>query len=79
MASSKDWKLAATVVQWVLAALALLFIVTGFGITQSSTVTPLTLGLLTKAVATQIHLALPIPFIIVLALHVYIALARPKK
>lgn len=58
--------------------LVLLYIITGFGITDYRAVEPLTLGLLTKALSQQIHRALAAPFIIVLALHIYFTLTQKK-
>ncbi len=59
--------------------LVILYLLTGFGITNYQIVEPLTLGLLGKALSEQIHLALALPFIIVLALHIYFAYFRKKE
>lgn len=48
-----------------------LYILTGFGITQFRVVETLTFGLLTKNVSFKIHDHLFIPFIILLGLHVF--------
>ena len=58
--------------------LIILYLLTGLGITNYQIVEPLTLGLLTKALSQKIHMALALPFIIVLALHIYFALSRKK-
>jgi len=63
---------------WTLAALALLFLATGFGITEPRIVEALSLGILTKAVSFRIHSLLWGPFLILLVLHVYMTAARTR-
>ncbi len=58
-------------VSWTLLAFTLLFLISGFGITEPRLVQPLTFGLLDKALSQQIHFLLWGPFLIVLVLHVY--------
>ena len=55
-----------------LAVVAVLYIVTGFGITQFRIVETLTLDLLTKNVAFKIHDSLLVPAVVLLALHLYL-------
>jgi len=62
--------LAAKTVRWLLLAVVLLYLASGVGITEFRTVEPLTLGLLTKAVAFRLHDALLAPFIALVVLHV---------
>ena len=57
-------------VAWLLLAATLLFLVTGFGITDSNTIAPYTLGLLGKADSFRIHEVLWAPFLALLVLHV---------
>ncbi|MCX6005356.1 MAG: hypothetical protein NT082_06765 [Chloroflexi bacterium] len=45
--------------------------ITGYGITEFRIVETLTLGLITKPVAFQIHNNLMIPFLILLLLHIF--------
>lgn len=52
-----------------LAIVIVLYIVTGFGITEFRTIETLTFGLLTKNLAFKIHNVLLIPSIILLILH----------
>jgi len=52
-----------------LAIVIVLYIVTGFGITEFRAIETLTFGLLTKNLAFKIHNALLIPSIILLILH----------
>ncbi len=54
-----------------LLVLTLLFVITGFGITEPLLVRSLTFGLLDKALSQQIHFLLWGPFLIVLVLHIY--------
>jgi len=56
-------------VGWLLLILAILLVITGLGITEARWVTPLTLGLLGKALSFQLHSLLWIPFLAVLVLH----------
>ncbi|TKJ43766.1 hypothetical protein CEE35_08470 [Candidatus Aerophobetes bacterium Ae_b3b] len=58
------------VIGWSLFVLMVLFIITGFGITQFRTVERITLGLLGKALSFKVHLKLWIPLIILLSLHI---------
>ena len=56
-----------------------LYLLTGFGITQFRVVETLTFGLLTKNVSFKIHDNLFIPSIILLGLHVFLAIKKGKK
>ena len=67
------------IIHWLLAALAVIYIVTGFGITEFRTVEALTFGLLTKNLAFRIHNILWIPFIILLGLHIFLSLVKRRK
>lgn len=67
-------------VHWLLALAAILYIISGLGITQYRTVEAITLGLLTKELSFRVHNSLLIPFIVLLGLHIYLTLAaRDKK
>jgi thiosulfate reductase cytochrome b subunit len=63
--------LARQVVHWLLLAVIVLYLLTGFGITEYRVVEHLTFGLLTKNLAFNIHNNLLIPFIVLLILHIY--------
>jgi dolichol kinase len=66
-------------VHWLLVTVILLYIVTGYGITHYQIVEPATLGLLGKLWAFKIHDNLMIPFVVLLALHIYqIAVRRSQ-
>jgi thiosulfate reductase cytochrome b subunit len=59
------------VVHWLLLAVLLLYVLTGFGITSYRTVESITFGLLTKPLAFKIHDNLIIPFVVLIGLHIY--------
>ena len=64
-------------IKWLLLVAVILYVVTGFGISEFRTVETLTFGLLTKNLAFRIHEAIWIPFAVLLAVHVlYSPLAR---
>jgi len=67
------------IIHWLLAVLVIIYLVTGFGITEFRTIETLTLGLLTKNLAFEIHNNLWIPFIILLGLHFFFSLIRKRK
>lgn len=70
----KEWiKWAKRIIRWALLIVTLLYMVTGFGITEFRTVESLTFGLLDKVWAFRIHNNLEIPFITLLALHVLLS------
>ncbi len=59
-------------VHWLLAVLVIVYLITGFGITEYRIVESLTFGLLTKSLAQRIHMNVEIPFIILLILHIWL-------
>jgi cellobiose-specific phosphotransferase system component IIC len=59
-------------VHWLLTVLVIVYLLTGFGITEYRIVEPLTFGLLTKNLAQRIHTSIEIPFIILLILHIWL-------
>jgi cytochrome b subunit of formate dehydrogenase len=66
-------------VKWLLLAVTLLFVVTGFGITEFRVVETITFGWLTKSWALKLHDNLWIPFIVLLALHVVLPFVFKRK
>jgi len=58
------------VVHWLLIIVTVLYLVTGFGITEFRIVETFTFGLLTKSLAFRLHDNLLIPFVILLILHI---------
>jgi cytochrome b subunit of formate dehydrogenase len=67
------------VTHWALVVAALVFLISGFGITEFRIVETLTFGLLTKTLAFKIHEVFWIPFVILLVLHSYQGLSQKKK
>jgi thiosulfate reductase cytochrome b subunit len=59
-------------IQWTLTALVIIYLITGFGITEYRIVEPLTFGLLTKSLAQKIHINIEIPFIVFLISHIWL-------
>jgi hypothetical protein len=57
-------------VAWLLLAVTIVYLVSGFGITSPEIAGPLTAGILGKALAFRLHDVLWMPFIALLALHV---------
>ena len=57
----------------------IVFLVSGFGITEFRIVETLTFELLTKSLAFKIHEVIWIPFVILLVLHSYQGLSRKKN
>jgi cytochrome b subunit of formate dehydrogenase len=58
------------IIRWLLVVGIIIYIVTGYGITEFRIVEHLTFGLLTKSLAFKIHDALAIPFMTLLLLHI---------
>ena len=67
------------IIHWLLAILVIIYLVTGFGITEFRTVETLTFGLLTKTLSFKIHMNLWIPFVILLGLHIFPPLIKRRK
>lgn len=65
-------RLARRTIHWLLTIVVIVYLTTGFGITQYRIVEPLTFGLLTKNLAQRIHISLEIPFIVLLVLHIWL-------
>jgi len=59
-------------IHWLLTVVVIIYLLTGFGITQYRIVESLTFGLLTKNLAHTIHMNLEIPFIILVVLHIWL-------
>jgi cytochrome b subunit of formate dehydrogenase len=60
------------IIYWLLAVVVIVYLITGFGITEYRIVETLTFGLLTKSLAHRIHINIAIPFIILLILHIWL-------
>ena len=72
------WRLIRKILHWSLLVVVILYVISGFGITEFRTVETVTFGLLTKPLAFKIHEVLWIPFIILLVLHVFLSLVRRR-
>ena len=57
-------------IRWLLLIVIVIYIVTGYGITEFRTVEDLTFGLITKPLAFKIHDALSFPFMTLVVLHI---------
>lgn len=67
-------------VHWLLLVTTVIFLISGFGITQYRIVEAITFGLLSKNLSFKIHLNLWIPFVILLILHlIFKRSSRSKK
>lgn len=60
------------IIYWLLTVVVIVYLITGFGITEYRIVETLTFGLLTKSLAHRIHIDIAIPFIILLILHIWL-------
>jgi len=68
------------IIHWLLTLLIIVYLVTGFGITEYRIVESVTFGLLTKIVAFKLHMSLEVPLAILLILHMYFSLiSRPPR
>ena len=67
------------IVPWLLVVNVAAYLLTGFGISHYHTVETITFGLLSKYLANRIHLELWIPFVVLLALHISLALLFRRK
>jgi hypothetical protein len=65
-----NWRFFRSLVRWFLFAAVLLYIVSGYGISNPGTVESLTFGLITKSVAFTIHNNIFIPFVLLMFLHI---------
>ena len=77
-----NWKrLGKRVLHWLLAAEAVILLITGLGITKYEIVETITFGLLTKNLSHKIHNAdgLWISFLVLLALHIFLSVRRKKN
>ena len=72
-------RLTRKVVHWLIVAVIFLYGITGYGITQFRIVEPATLGLLAKPLAFMIHDNLMIPFLVLVALHIYQVVVKKRK
>ncbi len=67
------------IVHWLLIIMIVLYLITGFGITEFRVVETLTFGLLAKNLAFKIHNNLWIPFIVLLGLHIFLSSIKKRN
>lgn len=69
-------------IHWLLLVVTVLFLITGFGISEFRVVEAITLGWLTKSWALKLHDNLWIPFVVLLILHVclpFVFKGKPRR
>ncbi len=66
-------------IAWALLVITVIYLITGFAVTQFRIFTPISGGYLGKAVTQQLHEILWLPFIILLVLHVGPVIIRRYK
>jgi Ni,Fe-hydrogenase I cytochrome b subunit len=66
------------IVHGLLALSLLVYIITGYGITEFRTVEPLTFRIVNKAISLKIHEALGIPFLALLLVHIYLSILKKE-
>ena len=67
------------IIHWILLVVTVLFLITGFGISEFRVVETITLGWLTKGWALKLHDNLWIPFVVLLILHVCLPFIFKRK
>ncbi len=74
-------RLSKSIIHWLLAAVIVVLIITGLGITEHRIVGELSFGLLNKALAHKIHTApaLWISLLVLLVLHIFLPFIGRKK
>ena len=74
-------RLSKSIIHWLLAAVIVVLLITGLGITEYGIVESLSFGLLNKALAHKIHTApaLWISFLVLLILHIALPFIGRKK
>lgn len=60
-------------IAWLSLLVIVLYIITGFGMTKTETVTKLTFGLLDRSLSHTIHVSMEIPLVILLLAHIFFA------
>jgi cytochrome b561 len=72
MGNTTGYDLAKKTIHWLFLVVTILFLITGFGITEFRIVETITLGWLPKSLALRIHNDLWIPFVVLLVLHIFL-------
>ena len=66
-------KLTKNITHWLLLVVIIVYLISGFGISEFRTVEALTSGLLTKSLAFKMHDVLLIPLLVLLSLHIFMS------
>ena len=76
-----NWQLSKRIIQWLLLAVAVVFLITGLGITDYQIVEWLSFGLITKPLAHRIHTepSLWIALVVLLVVHIVLPLVKRGK
>lgn len=61
-------------ITWILLALLIIFVITGYGIVNPQLINELTGGILTRSLSLYLHATLDVPLLVLLMLHVLIQL-----
>jgi thiosulfate reductase cytochrome b subunit len=72
-------QLTKTCIHILLFIVIILYIITGFGITEYRIIESLTFGFLTKQLSFQVHNSLTIPFILLVTIHIILSLGKKIK
>lgn len=67
------------VVHWLFIATTIVFLISGYGISEYRLMEVITLGLLSKPLAFRIHSSFGLPFITLLVAHIYLVQMRKRK
>jgi thiosulfate reductase cytochrome b subunit len=70
MKSAKLWSVISKLIHWLLVAILLAYLITGLDIEYYQVMQVVTMGLLSKLLATKIHEALLIPFVLLIIAHI---------
>ena len=73
----KRYQLLKKTTQYLLLLLTIIFLITGYGVTEHRLMQTITFSLLTKPVSHVIHINLIMPFIMLLILHIALSI-KPK-
>jgi len=67
------------IIHWTLLIFAIIYIITGFGITEHKFIETIIFGIISKSIAFQLHIFLIYPFIILLILHISLSINKKSR
>ena len=79
MKSRRILQLVSRVIHWLLVIVLIIYLITGLDIAYYQVMQAVTFGLLSKLLATKIHDALLLPFVILLVLHVVTVIIAGRR